>query len=224
MQISDTGMYKMKKKISFIGLLCLVPLVSANAAVPYRVQQVVMPEQEYIPDSFADAHRFYVGGAYNFALWNSYTDSDNVHVAGKNAPGFDVVAGIRVSDVFRIEADYINTSAKYTAFKLTNSIAMINAVLDARVDNMFRLFYTQHMVPYIGVGGGLSWNSGHNVHIDDKVSPAVAGMAGIGIELGEYFTIDLGYRYLYMFSPKFDDIKNLNPTANQFRAGVRVNF
>ena len=60
--------------------------------------------------------------------------------------------------------------------------------------------------------------------IDDKLSPVAAVMAGLGIELGEYFTIDAGYRYMYMFSPKFDVVDGLNPTAHQFRVGARINF
>ena len=87
-----------------------------------------------------------------------------------------------------------------------------------------RLFRSQHLVPYVGAGVGLSGNTVENAKIENKLSPAVAVMAGLGIELGEYFAIDAGYRYMYMFSPKFDFINDLNPTAHQFRVGARVNF
>ena len=66
----------MKTKL-LIGALCLIA-TSANAAIPYRVRQVVTPLDE-IPDgnddeAFARVHRFYVGGMYNFSMWQSYTD------------------------------------------------------------------------------------------------------------------------------------------------------
>ena len=79
-------------------------------------------------------------------------------------------------------------------------------------------------MPYVGLGAGLSGNEADGAKIDDKISPAMAVMAGLGIEMGEYFTVDAGYRYMYMFSPKFDVIEGLNPTAHQFRIGARINF
>lgn len=217
----------MNTKILF-GFMCAFVATSSMAAIPYRVQQVNMPAPDapngHDAEAFARDKRFYVGGMYNFSMWDSFTDNKNVHVGGKNTSSFEGMAGVRLYDIFRIEANYIRTNAEYNAFKLTGNTAMINAIFDARVGNLYRLFYKQHLVPYVGIGGGLSWNSADDIHIDNKISPVAAAMAGIGIEFGPYFTIDLGYRYMYMFSPKFDGIKDLNPTANQFRAGVRVNF
>ena len=39
-------------------------------------------------------------------------------------------------------------------------------------------------------------------------------MAGLGVELGEHFALDLGYRYMYMFSPEFDVISDFAPVAH----------
>lgn len=175
-------------------------------------------------EAFARDMRFYVGGMYDFSMWDEFTDDANVHIGGKNTSSFEAVAGVRLYDIFRVEANYIRTNAEYNAFKLTGDTAMINAIFDARIDNIYRLFHKQRLVPYVGIGGGLSWNSSDDIHMDDKIAPVAAAMAGIGIEFGPYFTIDVGYRYLYMFSPKFDGIKDMNPTANQFRVGARVNF
>ncbi len=208
--------------------MCITAIGAANAAIPYRVQSSnsIAPNTPSGHDAEAMArnHRFYVGGAYNFSMWDGFTDDNNVHIGGKNTSSFEGMAGIRLYDVFRLEANYIRNTAEYSTFKLTGDTAMINAIFDARIDNIYRLFYRQHLVPYVGLGGGLSFNSADDASIDNKTTPVVAAMAGIGIELGEYFTIDLGYRYMYMFTPKFDVIKDLNPTANQFRAGVRINF
>ena len=216
----------MKIKL-LIGALCLIT-TSANAAIPYRVRQVVTPPAE-IPDgnddeAFARIHRFYVGGMYDFSMWQSYTDKNDVRVSGKNTSSFDIVAGIRIYDTFRLEANYTRTIAKFDDIKLEGNTVFANAIFDARIDSMYRLFRSQSLVPYVGAGVGLSGNKVDGAKIDDKISPAVAVMAGLGIELGEYFTIDAGYRYMYMFSPKFDAIEGLNPTAHQFRVGARVNF
>ncbi len=216
----------MKAKL-IIGAMCLIG-TAANAAIPYRVEQVVMPAPE-IPggnddEALAREHRFYVGGMYDFAMWQSYTDKHDVHVDGKNTSSFDIVAGMRIYDTFRVEANYTRTIARWDDIKMTGDTLFLNGIFDARIDSLYRLFRTQHLVPYVGAGVGLSGNTAHHAKIDDKLSPAVAVMAGLGIELGEYFTIDAGYRYMYMFTPKFDGIDNLAPTANQFRIGARVNF
>ena len=105
----------MKIKL-LIGALCLIA-TSANAAIPYRVRQVVTPPAE-IPDgnddeAFARIHRFYVGGMYDFSMWQSYTDKNDVRVSGKNTSSFDIVAGIRIYDTFRLEANYARTIAKF---------------------------------------------------------------------------------------------------------------
>ena len=216
----------MKTKL-LIGALCLIA-TSANASIPYRVRQVRTPRSE-LPDgndaeAFARVHRFYVGGMYDFAMWQSYTDKNDVYVDGKNTSSFDVVAGLRIYDTFRIEANYTRTNAKWDELSLTGNTVFLNAFFDARIDSMYRLFRSQRLVPYIGLGAGLSGNEAKHTKIDDKISPAVSVMAGLGIELGEYFTIDAGYRYMYMFSPKFEGIEDLNPTAHQFRVGARINF
>ena len=216
----------MKIKL-LIGLLCFIA-TSANAAIPYRVRQVTTPPAE-IPDgnddeALARVHRFYVGGMYDFSMWQSYTDKDDVRVVGKNTSSFDVVAGLRIYDTFRMEANYTRTNAKWDSLSLTGNTLFLNAIVDARMDSMYRLFRSQHLVPYVGAGVGLSGNKADGAKVDDKISPAVAVMAGLGIEFGEHFTIDAGYRYMYMFTPKFDVIADLNPTAHQFRIGARINF
>lgn len=216
------------KAIHFLAAaVCLIPSVS-SAAIPYRVQQTRMPAQS-APDgrdseAFARLHRFYVGGMYDFSMWNSYTDDHDVRASGKNTSSFEAVAGLRVFDTFRVEANYIRTRAKWGDFSMDGNTGFINALVDARIDNLYRLFYKQSLVPYVGAGAGLSWNKASDAHIDRKMTPALAAMAGLAIEMGEYFAIDAGYRYMYMFTPKFDVINDLAPIAHQFRIGARVNF
>lgn len=215
----------MKSKI-IISALCMLPMV-ANAAIPYRVEQIDMPVEQTVSGADSQAlarlRRFYVGGMYDFTLWNNGAD-DVTHVSGKTTSSFEVVAGVRAFDIFRIEANYIRTSAKWDAFNLTTDTAMINAIFDARIGNLYRLFYHQRMVPYVGVGAGVSWNSSDDTSLGHKITPALAAMAGLSVELGQYFALDFGYRYMYMFSPEFGAISDFAPAGHQFRVGARVHF
>lgn len=213
----------MKFKYMLIAI-SMIPM-AANAAIPYRTEQVKMPTTQNDDEAFARMHRFYIGGAYNFAMWNSYTNDKGLSITGKNSYNFEGYAGIRVYDTFRIEANYIRTNAEYNKLTLTGDTVFLNAIWDARIDSMYRLFRSQYFIPYVGMGAGLSWNSADNgVKIGTKISPVVAAMAGIGIEFNEIFALDFGYRYFYMFNPEVDLISNLNPTSHQFRAGARISF
>ena len=75
----------MKNKILF-SLLCILPM-TANAAIPYRVEQINMPPEEsvsgYDAEAFARDYRFYVGGMYTFSMWDNGAD-DAVSISGKN--------------------------------------------------------------------------------------------------------------------------------------------
>ena len=215
----------MKAKFLFF-ILSLAPM-TAMATIPYRVEQVNMPPPEvptgYDSEAFARVRRFYAGASYNFSIWNNGNDG-TLSVHGQNTSSFDATIGVRPYDIFRIEANYIYANGKWGDFSMTGNTVMLNALFDARIDNIYRLFYHQRMVPYVGIGVGASWNAADGTEIADKVSPAAAAMAGLGVELGERFTIDFGYRYLYIFSPKFSVISVFAPAAHQFRAGIRVNF
>ena len=118
----------MKTKL-LIGALCLIA-TSANAAIPYRVRQVSTPPAE-IPDgndneAFARDKRFYVGGMYDFSMWQSYTDKNDVRVGGKNTSSFDLMAGIRVYDTFRVEANYTRTKAVFDDISLKGNTLLLN--------------------------------------------------------------------------------------------------
>ena len=60
---------KMKAKI-IIGALFFVG-TAANAAIPYRVEQIVIENRDVYGndnEAFAREHRFYVGGMYDFSM------------------------------------------------------------------------------------------------------------------------------------------------------------
>ena len=199
----------------------------ANAEILYRVEQITMPAPESVSTNddmaLARKHRFYIGGAYNFSIWSDYTDEHNIDTNGKNTSSFDIVAGMRICDTFRIEANYVNNRAQWNNLNLDSHSAFINVIFDARIDSIYRLFHTQMLVPYVGFGAGISWNSSE-YEIKNKTTPALGALAGISVEFNDIFALDFGYRYMYIFDPKFDTISDFNPTAHQFRAGARIHF
>jgi opacity protein-like surface antigen len=204
-----------------ICLLCVLPM-HAGAEVLYRVQKTDMPSDTNAnKEAFASRHRFYVGGNYNLSFWQNESGED-ITLDGKTSSGFDAIAGFRFYDTFRIEADYMNTRAKWNGLTLKTNTVFVNALIDARLDNLYRFIYKQKLVPYVGAGIGMTWVDGAEVAKDTVAS--VAALAGIAVELGEYFALDFGYRYVYMFKPKADILPDLRPRAHQLRIGARVNF
>lgn len=202
-----------------ICILCVLPM-HAGATVLYRVQTNGAPTDSVAKnDTFASRHRIYVGGMYDLSFWQNESG-----INGKSTSGFDVVAGFRLYDTFRVEADYMNTRAKWDEFALKTNTVFVNALVDARIDSLYRFFYKQKLVPYVGAGVGMTWIDGDDVTVKNDTTAALAALAGMAFELGEHFTIDLGYRYVYMFKPNVDVCTDLRPRAHQLRAGIRINF
>ena len=212
----------MKKLL--ICLFCFVPMM-ANAEITYRVQKTWTERGENAArDTYASKHRFYAGAMYNFSIWQDYTTDDNITANGHDTSGFDVMLGIRWFDTFRIEADYFTAKAKWNGFAINTNTAFLNLLVDARIDSLYRMFYKQKLIPYIGAGVGATWTDGKDIVVDNDTVASFAVMAGLGIELNDWFTLDIGYRYMYMLKPGIDGFRDLAPNANQIRVGARVNF
>ncbi len=206
-----------------ICLVCVLPM-HAGATVLYRVQQTGAPTDSVAKnDAFASRHRFYVGGMYDFSIWGDES-GNGITFDGKTTSGFDAVAGFRLNDTFRFEADYMHTNARWDEIKLNTNTVFINALVDARIDNIYRFFYKQKLVPYVGAGVGMTWVDGDSVVVKNDTVASMAALAGVAVELGEHFAIDFGYRYVYMFKPRVDILPDLRPRAHQLRVGARINF
>ncbi len=209
------------KKILIIGLL--MSGAAYAEAVPYRVEATgeSMAAQSGKNDSeaLARVRRFYVGGFYNFSTWSDLGNG-TVKFKGENKGGLEAVAGVRVYDTFRLEANYYNLEAAWdSGFEMSGNTFMLNAIFDARMDSIYRMFKTQKLVPYVGVGAGFSMNEATG--LEDWTSPVASVLAGLGIELGDRVAFDVGYRYMYVFeSGEFDT----GLGAHQFRGGIRVSF
>lgn len=219
----------MKIKLLFaFTILSLFPVLT-NADIIYRVEQTEIPKIQSSngidSQSLSRLKRFYVGGYYNYSMWQSYTDDIGTYTDGNDTSSYEVVAGIRLYDTFRVEANYARTQAQWNTLSISGDTFTMNAILDGRIGNLYRILYQQTFVPYIGIGAGASWNSGKNgINLTNKVSPVISAMAGFSIEFNKIFALDIGYKYIHMFDGKNNIIPELSPTAHQIRAGARIHF
>lgn len=212
----------MKAKLLFT-IICIAPM-TANAAIPYRVEQINMPTV-HENETYASEHGFYIGGMYNLSLWQNYTDDTNLAINGKSTQNFEALAGIRIFDTFRMELNYVHQTAKWNQLEFDSETILANAIIDSRIDSLYRILRNQMVMPYVGFGAGAAWNFGDNgTQVTKKISPVVAAMAGISIEFNPIFALDFGYRYLYMFSQKNNIMPEFNPSTHQFRIGARIGF
>ena len=115
---------------------------------------------------------------------------------------------------------------------------------------MFNGYYDiarfDRFTPYVGAGVGLAYNKTGGVSFtgnpaldnviegDNRWSLAWSLMAGVGVQLTERTTLDIGYRYLDMGKAESGIIDNLgfvNPkvriddlAAHEFKVGLRFAF
>ncbi|MDR0803731.1 MAG: outer membrane beta-barrel protein [Rickettsiales bacterium] len=205
---------------------------AAKADLVYVAQRVedVDPKnaKERGREDLSRDRRYYLGGDFSYSFWQS-EKQNGFDIDGRGNTGFDLMAGIRVYDTFRLEANYANTAAKYRGFSVSENIVMVNAIWDARIDYLYRWFHRQYVMPYAGFGVGLAFNDASGgAEIRRETSIAANAMVGLGIEFNEWFALDFGYRYLYVSSPELKisgvKISSFAPSAHQLRAGVRVSF
>lgn len=218
----------MKKQLLF-ALLCAALPIMANAQVVYRVEQIEIPRKldsnGNNRHALSDQKHYYIGASYDYTMWQDYTTDTNMPLAANNTSSFDIVAGIRLYDTFRLEANYINSNAKWDLISYNAHMAMMNMIWDARIDSIYRIFNSQMFIPYVGFGAGASWNYGRDgVTMEHKISPVVSAIAGIGIEFNTTFALDFGYKYIYMFNAETNLVSDFVPSAHQLRIGARIHF
>ena len=147
----------------------------------------------------------------------------NVMALGGRVVGPELA--VRIVDTFRTEINYAHNDAKWDEMSFQTDALMINAIIDARIDNLYRPLRNQMIVPYVGLGAGISWNSANDgIELDKKITPVISAMAGLAFEFNDIFALDLGYKYFYMFKPESNVMPELNPVAHQLRAGARISF
>ncbi len=168
--------------------------------------------------------------------WEKVKLSDDESPASSTfkAPGLNIAVGadfqgIRAEDGIRAEIEYA-----YRALKSKTSVDedvvgkekfgmqtyMLNAYYDIGTGTMVK--------PYVGAGLGLADIKVKYQDAEDLVSISKTKFAwnlnaGIGFEVAENVTVDVGYRYLQVEEAKKELLK-IKTRANEISVGVRFDF
>lgn len=166
------------------------------------------------------------------------SDEEGLGSSSFKAPGLNIAVGadfqgIRAEDGIRAEIEYA-----YRALKSKTSVEeggagkekfgmqtyMLNGYYDISTGTIVK--------PYVGAGLGLADIKVKYQDVEDLVSISKTKFAwnlnaGVGFEVAENITVDVGYRYL-----KVEDVKKnfgdsstkIKTRANEFSVGVRFDF
>jgi opacity protein-like surface antigen len=241
----------MKKFVLCSLIFALCAAGAAHARVDYRAQATKgldAKEKSEESTSFASERRFYVKGDFVMAWWQNTAPGIpgtiyGIEERGRSDTSFDVGIGVRATDWFRAEFEYYRFTADYSVdiagvrhnnISIDGDAFMLNAIFDARIDHKYSFLRRQFVVPFVGLGIGVSHNSldKHSLSVGDTIdrryTPVAAAIAGVAFEFNKTFSIDVGYRYFYMFSPKIDSAmfgdRAIVPNGHQLRIGAKINF
>ena len=168
--------------------------------------------------------------------WEKVKLSDDESPASSTfkAPGLNIAVGadfqgIRAEDGIRAEIEYA-----YRALKSKTSVDedvvgkekfgmqtyMLNAYYDIGTGTMVK--------PYVGAGLGLAdikvkYQDATDLFSISKTKFAWNLNAGVGFEVAENVTVDVGYRYLQVEEAKKELLK-IKTRANEISVGVRFDF
>ncbi|MCF8494278.1 MAG: outer membrane beta-barrel protein [Rickettsiaceae bacterium] len=165
---------------------------------------------------------FYIGGSGAFSHYPSYKpipEHGTMKPIGidviKNGYAFSILAGYRVNENFRVEAEVAYRKHVFDKFVLIRDFPSRNFV-KGQVKPLGKAFgYVQsfsyianvyydyvnnsNFTPFIGVGAGLVRYEERNKCGDYvRYSPAIQVMSGVSYSVTEKLNLDLGYRYYHM--------------------------
>ena len=250
MKVNKVNFLSKMKRLTAGLLVCTLSLFTIHYSLfakptdmPGQMIYTVQPGAATVgandKDSYARSHRFYVGADLNYSMWENMIDRPLL-LNGRHDFTFDAMAGVRIYDWLRAEANYyrLRTDLAGDRLYITGNAAFLNLIVDARLSSLYRFMSHQWFVPYVGVGAGVSFNTLNtdSPWLDAKMeckAPFIwAAMAGVAIEFNEWFALDFGYRYMYMASPHVHatvsvldyELDDLSPVSHQLRAGVRISF
>ena len=158
-----------------------------------------------VPSSDYEAMGFYLraDAGWSFLDWAGGDDDDALALGGG--------AGVRINDNLRadVRLDWAGEYDIAPGADMSVTTVLGNLYFDLDNDSAF--------TPYVGAGGGYGWTSIDGSGGDDD-GVAFALMAGVGVDLSENVTIDLGYRYRDVL------ISGDDPQEHQLLGGVRFGF
>ncbi len=180
-----------------VSLLAAAMLISAGAVA--RAADADVPSDTY------QAMGFYLRGdlGWSFLDWGG-GDNDSALAVGGGV-------GYKFNDNLRsdVRLDWAGDYKVGPDADLSVTTVLGNLYFDMANDTMF--------TPYVGAGAGYGWvnSSGGG---DDDSGLAFALMAGVGIEMTDNITLDVGYRYRDVM------VSGSDPGEHQILGGVRIGF
>jgi opacity protein-like surface antigen len=185
---------KILKTILLAGLVAAPFAVSAKAAdldppAPADVSDVEAMTGFYLR---ADA-------GWSFLEWSGGADDNRPLIGGG--------VGYKWSDMVRTDltVDYAGKYDVSPTAKLSSTTILGNAYLDFANETAF--------TPYVGVGAGYSFIK------DSKDGVALAGTAGVAVDLTQNMALDVSYRYRQTMVSGGAD-----PKEHQIMTGLRFSF
>ncbi len=179
-----------------VSLLAGAMLIAAGAAA--RAADADVPADTY------EAMGFYLRGdlGWSFLDWADGDEDSALAVGGG--------VGYRFNDNLRtdLRLDWAGDYEVAPGADLSVTTVLGNLYFDMANDTMF--------TPYLGAGAGYGWTS--NSGGDDDDGAAFALMAGVGIDMTENITLDLGYRFRDVM------VSGSDPMEHQILGGVRIGF
>jgi opacity protein-like surface antigen len=157
-----------------------------------------------VPAETYQALGFYLraDAGWSFLDWSGGKNDNNVAVGGG--------VGYRFNDNLRtdLRVDYAGKYSVAPGSDMSITTALGNLYFDIPTGTAF--------TPYLGAGVGYGWAPVSNG--PDKNGLAVGLMAGVGVDLTNNLTLDVGYRFRDIMSSGSD------PMEHQVLAGIRYQF
>ncbi len=185
-----------KLKMILAASVCLAGLAATAQAADFEP----VPEQFEAAAPGAWYLRADVG--WSFLEWSGGADDDDITFGGG--------VGYRYNENWRADVR-VDFSGEYDIGGGTDlgfGTALVNGYFDLPISS--------HIAPYLGAGVGYGWTYRSPGPDDDGFAYAL--MAGVGFEMTQQITLDVGYRYRQVLIPGAD-VKD-----HSLLAGVRFEF
>jgi opacity protein-like surface antigen len=187
---------KMKK---FLKTILLAGIVAAPMAISAQAADIDPPAPSDVSDVEAMTGLYLRADAgWSFLNWSGGADDNGPLISGG--------VGYKWSEMLRTDLT-VDWAGKYDiapGTKLSSTTILGNAYLDLNNDSAF--------TPYVGLGAGYSFVKGR----DNGV--ALAGTAGVAVDLTQNIALDVGYRYRQTM------ISGADPKEHQIMTGLRFSF
>lgn len=179
-------------------------LIAAAAAVYAGSAAQAADLGDTVPADTYQAMGFYLraDAGWSFLEWAGGNDDSGFAVGGG--------AGYRISDAIRtdLRVDYGGQYRVAPGADMSVTTVLGNLYFDIPTGTAF--------TPYLGAGAGYGWGTIDNAK--DKDGMAFALMAGVGVDLSDSVSLDVGYRFREIMS------SGSNPMEHQVLAGLRFEF